>query len=136
MNYFEWNLDDMEVNEDLYDSMGYIKILGDEGVFEEKDTFVDVFLEAFVEGVERMESEGIVRIDPLVEPNDIVFNYKNSSIEIEYGIQRTTILNKIQFLEELQYTVIKFLEELDEFANNSKQEKRKFAKLRSFVVAS
>ena len=131
--YLEWNLD-MEEGADLYDPVGNIKILGDEGIIGEEYTYLDAFFEAFVEGVERMEVEDVVKVDPLVEPNDIVFICKGSLIEIEYGFQKAIIFNKFQFLAELQNAVAKFLERLDEFANNSKQQNRKLTKLRNFLL--
>lgn len=132
MNYLEWNLD-MEEGADLYDPVGNLKILGDEGIIEEKYTYLDAFFEAFVEGVQHMEAEDVVSVDPLVEPNDIVFTCKSSVIKIEYGVQQAIIFNKFRFLEELQKAVAKLLETLDEFADNSKQQKRKLTKLRSFL---
>ncbi|WP_038296475.1 hypothetical protein, partial [[Scytonema hofmanni] UTEX B 1581] len=123
MNYLEWNLD-MEEGANLYDPVGNIKISGDEGIITEEYTYIDAFFEAFVEGVERMKVEDIVRVDPLVEPNDIIFSQKNSLLEIKYGSQKAIIFNKSQFLEEVKNAVTKLIEILDEFADSTKQERR------------
>lgn len=132
MNYLEWNLD-LEEGADLYDPVGNIKILGDEGIFEERYTYLDAFFEVFVEGAECMKIENVIKVDPLVEPNDILFSCKGSILKIEYGTQRAIIFNCYQFLEEVQKAVAKLGEILDEFADNSKQQKRKLIRLRGFL---
>lgn len=78
-------------------------------------------------------AEDVVSVDPLVEPNDILLTCKSSIMKIEYGVQQAIIFKKFRFLEELQKAVAKLLETLDEFADNSKQQKRKLTKLRSFL---
>jgi hypothetical protein len=132
MHYIEWNLN-AEDEVDLDDPMGYIKILGDEGIIIEDYTNLDNFFEAFVEGIERMKTEDVVRADPIVEPNDLIFSCKNNLLKIEYGSQKTIILNKSQFVDEVKIAVAKLIEILDEFANRTKQERRKLFKLRSFL---
>jgi hypothetical protein len=132
MSYLEWNLD-TEEDLDLNDLMGNIKILGDEGIIGEEYTNLDNFFEAFIEGINRMDIEGVINVDPIVEPNDIVFNFNGNTIKIKYGIQIATILNKAQFLEDLQNAVAKFLQELDTFASNSNQQNKKLTKLRNFL---
>ena len=133
MSYLEWNLD-TEEDLDLNDLMGNIKILGDEGIIEEEYTNLDNFFEAFIEGIKHMDIEGVVNIDPIVEPNDIVFNFNGDTIEMKYGIQTAIILNKVQFLEDLQNAVAKFLQELDTLASNSNQQNKKLTKLRNFLL--
>lgn len=132
MNYLEWNLDP-EDEADLDDPMGYIKIVGDEGIIIEDYTNLDNFFEAFVEGIERIKTEDVVKIDPIVEPNDLIFSSKNNFLRIEYGSQKTIILNKYQFIEEVKTAVAKLIEILDEFADRAKQERRELFKLRSFL---
>jgi hypothetical protein len=133
MSYLEWNLD-TEEDLDLNDLMGNIKILGDEGVIEEEYTNLDNFFEAFIEGINQMDIEGVVSIDPIVEPNDIIFKFNGNTIKMKYGIQTTIILNKAQFLEDLQNAVAKFLQELDTFSSTSNQQNKKFTKLRNFLL--
>lgn len=132
MNYLEWNLDP-EDEADLDDPMGYIKIVGDEGIIIEDYTNLDNFFEAFVEGIERIKIEDVVKIDPIVEPNDLIFSSKNNFLRIEYGSQKTIILNKYQFIEEVKTAVAKLIELLDELADRAKQERRELFKLRSFL---
>lgn len=60
INYLEWNLDIKE-GADLYDPIGYITISGDQGIITEEYTYLDAFFEAFVDGVERIEIENVVR---------------------------------------------------------------------------
>lgn len=132
MNYLEWNLDP-EDEADLDDPMGYIKIVGDEGIIIEDYTNLDNFFEAFVEGIERIKTEDVVRADIIVEPNDLIFSCKNNFLRIEYGSQKTIILNKYQFIEEVKTAVAKLIELLDELADRAKQERRELFKLRSFL---
>jgi hypothetical protein len=133
MTYIKCTLDrDEDAN--LYDPIGNISIVGDEGIIEEKYTYLDAFLEAFIAGIEFANTEDTISIDPLVESNDIVFNFKDNTIKLSYGTQNTTILDKTQFIEELKNTVTNFLKELDEFASVSSQPIRKLTKLRRYVV--
>ncbi len=132
MNYLEWNLD-MQEGADLYDPIGNVKISGDKGIITEGYTYLDAFFEALAEGVERMKIEDVVRVDPLVEPNDIIFYRKDSLLEIRYGSQEAIIFNKSQFIEEVKNAVTKLIGILDEFANITKQDRREILKLRSFV---
>lgn len=131
MKYIEWNLD-IDEGANLYDPIGDMKISGDEGDVAEEYTYLDAFFEAFVEGIERMKLEDVVRVDPLIESNDIVFCCKGSLLKIQYGTQQTTILNKFQFIEEVQKSVIDLVKMLDEFAEKSNQPKRSLIKLRAF----
>jgi hypothetical protein len=131
-----YDLLDLDRDEDanLFDPIGNILILGDEGIIEEKYTYLDAFLEAFVAGIESSSTENIIKVDPLVEPDDIIFKFKDNTIKLSYGTQSTTILDKTQFVEELKNTVTNFLQELDEFAGASSQPIRKLTKLRRYVV--
>ena len=104
MRYIEWNLD-IEEEANLYDPIGNIKICGDEGDITEEYTYLDAFFEAFVEGVELMKVEDIVRVDPLIESNDIIFCSNGNLLKIQYGNQQTTILNKPQFIKERLFWV-------------------------------
>ncbi len=131
MNYLEWNLHRSD-KADLYDPIGNIQISGDEGIIIKDYIYLDNFFEAFVEGVERMKTEDVVRADTIVEPNDLIFSCKNNLLEIEYGSQKTIILNKYQFIEEVKTAVIKLIEKLDEFADSAKQ-RRELVKLRGFL---
>ena len=132
MNYLEWNIYRSE-EADLDDPIGYMKISGDEGIIIEDYTYLDSFFEAFAEGIEGMKTEDVVRADPIVEPHDIIFSRKNNLLEIEYGSQKTIILNKSQFIEEVKIAVIKLIEILDEFADSAKQQRRELVKLRGFL---
>jgi hypothetical protein len=131
MRYIEWNLD-IEEEANLYDPIGNMKICGDEGDITEEYTYLDAFFEAFVEGIELMTVEGIVRVDPLIESNYIIFCSKGNLLKIQYGNQQTTILNKLQFIKEVQTVVIDLVKILDEFAERGKQPKRALIKLRTF----
>ena len=86
-----------------------------------------------VEGVERIQIEDVVRADPIVEPNDIIFSRKDNLLEIEYGTQKVIILNQHQFTEEVKIAVTELIKILDEFADSSKQQRRELFKLRSFL---
>ena len=131
MSYLEWNIL-IEEEPDLYDPIGYIKITGNEGIIIEDYTYLDNFFAAFVEGVERIQIEDVVRADPIVEPNDIIFSRKDNLLEIEYGTQKTIIFNQHQFTEEVKMAVAKLIKILDEFADSTKQRRREFLKLRGF----
>lgn len=132
MNYIQQNVYPEE-EADLDDPIGYIKITGDEEIIIEDYTYIDSFFAAFADGIEQMKTEDVVRADPIVEPNDIIFRCNGNSLEIEYGNQKAIIFNKSQFVEEVKIAVAKLIEILDEFADSAKQKKRQLIKLRSFL---
>jgi hypothetical protein len=132
MNYLEWNLE-IEEGADLYDPVGNIKISGDEGIIKEDYTYLDAFFEALADGVKGIEIDDFIMVDPLVEPNNIIFAITNNLLEIKYGSQKAIILNKSQFIEEVKNAVSKLIEILDKFADSTKQKRREILKLRSFL---
>jgi hypothetical protein len=132
MNYLEWNLD-IEEGADLYDPIGNIRILGNEGSITEEYTYLDTFFEAFIEGIEHMRVEDIVKVDPLIESDDIIFHCKDNLLNLQYGDQQTTIFNKFQFIKEVQKAVIDLVKILDDFAESSKQPKRELFNLSRFT---
>lgn len=132
MSYLDWNLD-MEEEANLYDPIGNLKIIGDKGTIVEDYTYLDAFFEAFAKGIERLKVEDVVIVDPLIEPNDIIFHRKNNLLEIEYGNQKTVIFNELEFTEEFKNAVIKLIGILDEFAVAEKKQSLKLTILRNFV---
>jgi hypothetical protein len=101
MTYVKFTLDrDEDAN--LFDPIGNILILGDDGIIEEKYTYLDAFLEAFVTGIESSNTGNIIKVDPLVEPDDIIFNFKDNTIKLSYGTQSTTILAHIPLVQAIE----------------------------------
>jgi len=132
MRYIEWILD-TEDGLDAYDPLGKIVILGDEGKIEEESTYLDAFFEALAEGAKRIKPGEIVTIDPLIEPDDIIFDYTSDRLVVSYGHWRATILDRVRFLNDLRQAIQKLVEKIDELASQEGQEKRKLTKLRNFL---
>jgi hypothetical protein len=80
-----------------------------------------------------MEQEDVITVDPVVEPNELVFKLKKNMLEIEYGNQKVIVYDKLQFVEEVQQAVARLGTILDEFADSSKQKKRELIRLRNFL---
>ncbi len=134
MTYLIWNLttEDDPVGS-LYDPVGQMKILGDKGIIIENCTNLDAFLEAFIKGIEGLKFKKTITVDPLIEPDDIIFSYQDNVLEIQYGKQEATIFNKLQFVEEVKNAVREIIDILDELALTEKKAKRKLTRLRNFL---
>ncbi len=133
MSYVKWKLDS-EDDLDVYDPLGEISIIGDVGNLEDSCTYLDAFLEAFVDGIQLSETGKTIRIDPLVEPDDIIFRFDLDSIHLSYGNQIVIISNQQKFVTDLQESIKKFVETLDELALKEGKEKRQLLKLRNYIA--
>ena len=131
-SYVEWELD-YENGLDPYDPYGKIRIIGDVGSLEDDCTYIDVFLEAFVDGIQLTEIGKTVRIAPLIEPNDIIFRFEPNSIHLSYGSQTAIISNRQKFATDLHESIKEFVEILDELAMHGEQEKCPLLKLRHYI---
>ena len=132
MNYLKWNLD-TEEDIDPYDPLGNIEILGDEGKLTEEYTYLDAFFEALIEAVKYIEVGKSISIDPMVEPNNLQFDCEKEALKIIYGQQQAIILNKDQFIDDVQKAVKNLLKILDRQSELAKQQKPKLIKLRSYL---
>jgi len=132
MSYITWELD-VEDGLDAYDPLGRIVILGDEGKVEEESTYLDAFFEALIEGTQRIEIGKTITVDPLVEPNDIIFQLTSGKLTISYCSFAATILDKVKFSDDLRQAIDKLVNELDGLTFQKGQEKRKLAKLRNYL---
>jgi hypothetical protein len=132
MSYLKWNLD-TEEELDAYDPLGEIAIIGNQGKLEEKCTYLDAFFEALVQGIQRIKKGEVIEIDPLVEPDDIIFDYTGENLIISYGKQQTTIFDEDQLIKNLQEAVKNLLERLDNAAINAKEKTPKLLALREFL---
>ncbi|GEM_PF-1402970 len=132
MSYITWELD-VEDGLDAYDPLGRIVILGDEGKVEEESTYLDAFFEALIEGTQRIEIGKTITVDPLVEPNDIIFKLTYGQLTISYCSFAATILDKVKFSDDLRQAIDKLVNELDDLTFQKGQEKRKLAKLRNYL---
>jgi hypothetical protein len=133
MSYIKWELD-TEDELDAYDPLGRISILGDEGKIEEECTYIDAFFEAIIDGVQRMEIGKIIRVDPLIEPDDIVFRYTSEELFISYGNSSTTILDVIKFLDDLRNTIESLVIVFDKLTLQKGQKPRELIYLREFLA--
>ena len=132
MNYLQWNLD-IEEGIDIFDPLGNLKIIGDEGEIIENSTYLDAFFEALVEAVQKIKTETNISVDPIVEPNNLEFNCQKDTIKIDYGQQQATIFDKDKFIKDIREAVSELLKILDERSQQTKQPKRKLIKLRNFL---
>lgn len=133
MSYLKWNLD-YEKEIDLGDPTGDFYIIGDEGEIAEKFTNIDVFFEVLVEGANNIKIGKSVVIDPFIEPNEFHFDYQDRILQITYGRQQTTILNRNKFIQDVYQAVTQLLEILDQQSEKVQQPKRSLPKLRAYSV--
>ena len=132
MNYLEWNLD-TEEGIDVYDPLGDIKILGDEGKIVEESTYLDAFFEALIEAVQNIEIGKSISVDPIVEPNNIEFDCQKDFLKVTYGQQQAVLFQRNQFVKEVQEAVEELLKILDKQSKIAKQQKPKLVKLRNYL---
>jgi hypothetical protein len=133
MSYLKWNLD-QENGIDLVDPTGDFYIIGDEGEIAEKFTNIDVFFEVLVEGANNIKIGKSVVVDPFVEPNEFHFDYQDRILQITYGRQQTTILNRNKFVADVYQAVTQLLEILDQQSEKVQQPKRSLPTLRAYSV--
>jgi hypothetical protein len=133
MSYLKWNLDQAD-EIDLVDPTGDFYIIGDEGEIAEKFTNIDVFFEVLVEGANNIKIGKSVVVDPFVEPNEFHFDYQDRILQITYGRQQTTILNRNKFIEDLYQGVTELLAILDQQSAKNQQPQRSLSKLRAYSV--
>jgi hypothetical protein len=133
MSYLKWNLDQAD-EIDLTDPTGDFYIIGDEGEIAEKFTNIDVFFEVLVEGANNIKIGKSVVVDPFVEPNEFHFDYQDRILQITYGRQQTTILNRNKFIEDLYQAVTELLAILDQQSAKTQQPQRSLSKLRAYSV--
>jgi hypothetical protein len=133
MSYLKWNLDQAD-EIDLIDPTGDFYIIGDEGEIAEKFTNIDVFFEVLVEGANNIKIGKSVVVDPFVEPNEFHFDYQDRILQITYGRQQTTILNRNKFIEDLYQAVTELLAILDQQSAKNQQPQRSLSKLRAYSV--
>lgn len=133
MSYLKWSLD-YEKGIDLVDPTGDFYIIGDEGEIAEKFTNIDVFFEVLVEGANNIKIGKSVVIDPFIEPNEFHFDYQDRILQITYGRQQTTILNRNKFIQDVYQAVTQLLEILDQQSEKVQQPKRSLPKLRAYSV--
>lgn len=133
MSYLKWNLD-REKGIDLVDPTGDFYIIGDEGEIAEKFTNIDVFFEVLVEGAKNIKIGKSVVIDPLIEPNEFHFDYQDRILQITYGRQQTTILDRNKFIEDVYQAVTELLAILDQQSEKEQQPKRSLVKLREYSI--
>jgi hypothetical protein len=133
MSYLKWNLDQAD-KIDLIDPTGDFYIIGDEGEIAEKFTNIDVFFEVLVEGANNIKIGKSVVVDPFVEPNEFHFDYQDRILQITYGRQQTTILNRNKFIEDLYQAVTELLAILDRQSAKTQQPQRSLPKLRAYSV--
>ncbi|MGK7885338.1 MAG: hypothetical protein AB4057_12035 [Crocosphaera sp.] len=134
MSYVNWNLD-TEEKLDAYDPLGSIILVGESGKIEEQCTYLDGFFEALIEGVKKIEIGKLITIDPLIEPDDIEFDYRDQlNLKINYGSQQVIITNTTKFTEDFKKAVKDLVKTLDDLAEQAGQKKRKLIRLRSFLT--
>lgn len=133
MSYLKWNID-REKGIDVVDPTGDFFIIGDEGEIAEKFTNIDVFFEVLVEGAENIKIGKSVVIDPQVEPHEFHFDYQDRILQITYGRQQATILDRNKFVADVYQAVTELLEILDSQSEKEQQPKRSLLKLRKYSI--
>lgn len=133
MSYLKWNLDRTN-GIDTVDPTGDFYIIGDEGEIAEKFTNIDVFFEVLVEGANNIKIGKSVVVDPLIEPNEFHFDYQDRILQITYGRQQVTILDRNKFVQDVHEAVIELLELLDRQSEKSQTPKRSLTKLREYSI--
>jgi hypothetical protein len=132
MKYLQWELD-LEDGLDPHDLLGKLVIHGDNGQLIEDCTFLDDFLAVFVDGLHQAKAGEIVAIDPIIEPNDVIFEIKDGELLISYGKQNVTIQNLDKFKLNLKEAIEELVILIDQMTLDLGEEKRKLAKLRNFI---
>lgn len=130
--YIEWELD-IEDELDAYDALGKIVFLGNEGKIEDDCTYLDSFFEALALGFPQIEVGKTIVIDPIVEPNDIVFECTSDRLKISYGSQIAIVFNLVEFLNDCREAIERFVETIDTLTHQAKQEKRRLFYLREYL---
>lgn len=133
MSYLKWNFD-QKSGIDVIDPTGDLYIIGDEGEVVEKFTNLDVFFEVLVEAAQNIKIGKSIVIDPLIEPHEFHFDYQDRILQITYGRQQTTILDRNKFIEDVHQAVTEILQVLDEQSEKEQQPKRSLAKLRDYSI--
>ncbi len=133
MSYLKWNLDRTN-GIDTVDPTGDFYIIGDEGEIAEKFTNIDVFLEVLVEGANNIKIGKSVVVDPLIEPNEFHFDYQDRILQITYGRQQATILDRNRFVQDVYEAVTELLELLDRQSEKAQTPKRSLTKLREYSI--
>lgn len=125
----EYNLDYSEpLNES--ELLGDVYIFGnDNSEISENDTFVDSWLLAMSEGLNRLVFEESCVIDIPEEPNPLIFDKETG--QIRYGNQVVSINNFNESLDNLKKVIDNFLKEVD-----VKREEGVLRLLRKFLESS
>lgn len=135
INCIEWTFD-TESELDGYNPLGKVKICGREGFIQEDCTYVDAFLEALVKGISQIPEICKFSVDPIVEPNDINFEYVNNLLKISYGSQTVIVDNFGRLKQSLFDNVQKLVEQLDKLTDEKNQERRQLRYLREYLQES
>ena len=133
MSYLKWNFDEKN-GIDVVDPTGDLYIIGDEGEVVEKFTNLDVFFEVLVEAALNVKIGKSIVIDPLVEPNEFHFDYQDRILQITYGRQQATILDRNKFVQDVHQAVTEILAMLDQQSEKEQKPKRSFTKLREYSI--
>lgn len=133
MSYLKWNLD-RQNGVDVAAPTGDFYIIGDEGEIAEKFTNIDVFFEVLVEGANNIKIGKSVVVDPQIEPNEFHFDYQDRILQITYGRQQVTILNRNKFVEDVFEAVTELLSILDRQSEKEQKPKQSLVKLRNYSI--
>jgi hypothetical protein len=133
MSYLKWSLDREDGIENI-NPTGDFYLIGDEGEIIEKFTSIDIFFEVLVEGANNLKIGKSIVVDPLIEPNEFHFDYQDRILQITYGRQQTTILDRQKFIADVYQAVTELLEILDRQSEIECQPRRSLAKLRAYSI--
>ena len=111
-NYIKWALDN-EDHIDPADPLGNITFVGNTGIIEEQDIFLDSFLEAFVEGLSIIKTQDTSSVEIIDEPDELIFIKNNQELQIRYKNQAITIDNIDSFSYQLSLSISSFLSIFD-----------------------
>ncbi|RYZ43535.1 MAG: hypothetical protein EOO71_02975 [Myxococcaceae bacterium] len=109
--YLRWTLAPGEV--EPHDPLGDLRLVGDEGAIEEKETLIDAYLLALSEGLKRLPHESRVQVDVVVEPHVLALTREGASRVIGYRGQTARVEEVDALVVDLQTASQRLLEVLD-----------------------
>lgn len=129
--YLKWELD-TETPIDPQEPLGTIVILGEKGILEEKDIYLDSFFEAMINAIDSLKINGFAKVD-ILESYDFLIYKKENSLQIEFESQRVLLKNFQEFSREILEAINDFLQLIDKISEDMGQEKEKLATLRKYT---
>ncbi|MGB7413982.1 MAG: hypothetical protein WA902_07215 [Thermosynechococcaceae cyanobacterium] len=132
MSYLRWDFD-TEYELDPDDPLGKIYIIGDEGILKDECTMLDIFLGVIADGIQRIEPGKTIVVDPVIEPDDLIFRAMSNKLSISYGDQTVIIFDQPKFIKDLKESISKLVEIIDDLKLQAGEDKRELTELRNYI---